>query len=95
MLVTHSAVVELSVGPIAHIKVARATSINLSWKCLSCIHMPYRIGQQLCCERIRKGHSRETRLCFVRPRVGIPIMHGDQPYIEEMPSGLETRNHGL
>ena len=42
-------------------------------------------------QRIRKGHSREIRLCFVRPRVGIPIMHRDQPCIEGMPSGPETR----
>ena len=72
-----------------HVKIVIEININLFWKCLSCVHMPYNVGRQLCCERIRKGHSREIRLCFVRPRVGIPVMHRDQPCIEGMPSGPE------
>ena len=72
-----------------HVKIARETNIKLFWKRLGSVHMPYSVGRQFCCERMRKGHSGEIRLCFVRPRLGIPVMHRDQPCIEGMPSGPE------
>ena len=42
VLITHGVVVKVQIG--LNVRAERQTNTSLSWKCLSCVHTPHRIG---------------------------------------------------